>query len=104
MRGRTPHQSLGWALNNPPPHAARYRASQAAKARIRGGAGGNRNWRSRDDNMGGRGDGPKALPQRPFTPPMEMWDCEIEEEEAAAAAAKANEEDGEQTQEEEEEN
>ena len=54
--------------------------------------------------MGGRGDSPKALPQRPLTPPIEKWDCEFKEEEAAAAAAKASQEDSEQTQEEEEEN
>ena len=41
--------------------------------------------------MGGWRDAPKALPQRPPTPPVEKWDCEIEEEEAAAAAAAAKE-------------
>ena len=107
MRGRTPHRGMGWAINNPPPHAARYRAAQAAKARTRGGAGGDCDWRARDDNMGRRGDASKAIPQHPPTPPIEKWDCNIEEEEAAVAAAAANatdEEDDGGEEEEEEEN
>ena len=49
--------------------------------------------------MEGRGNGPQTLPQRPPTPAVEKWECDIEEEEAAAAAAATTDEE-----EEEEEN
>ena len=71
---------MGRSVNNPPPHAACYRASQAAKKGTGGGAGGDRDWRLRNDNLGGWRDGPKTLPQRPPTPPVEPWDCDIEGE------------------------
>ena len=31
--------------------------------------------------MRGRGGSPEALPKRPSTPPIEKWDCDLEEEE-----------------------
>ena len=70
------------------PHAARYRASQAAKERAGRGAGGHRDWRQRDanGNLGGWRDSTQALPKRPPTPPVELWDCDIEELEAAKVA------------------
>ena len=82
---------MGRAVDNPPPHAAHYLASQEAKKRARGGAGGDRNWRSRGGNssLGGRGDGTQALAQRPPTPPVELWDYEIEEQKKAASTPTA---------------
>ena len=42
--------------------------------------------------MGGRGDRPQTLPAHPPTPPIEKWDCDLEEEEAEAAAEDQEEE------------
>ena len=42
--------------------------------------------------MGEWGDRPQTLPERPPTPAIEKWDCDIEEEEAKAAAAATNQE------------
>ena len=77
---------MGRLVNNPPLHAARYRASQAAKKGAGGGAGRDRDWRARNDNLGGWRDSAQALPKCPPTPPIELWDCDIEEAAAAAAA------------------
>ena len=96
------HLTEVWAtIHNPPQHAARYRAAQAAKERTRGGGGGDPDWRTRDDNMGGWRDSIKALSQHPPTPPVEPWDCNIEEEQAAAVAAGTSTTTGEDEEEEE---
>ena len=41
--------------------------------------------------MGGRGNSPEALPKRPPTPPIEKWDCDIEEEENWDTATSSDE-------------
>ena len=68
-RGRKTHQGMGHAIQDPPPHAARYRAAKAAKTGLRGGAGRDRNWRVQSsDRVGGRGNCLQILPKRPPTP------------------------------------
>ena len=78
---------MGRLVNNPPLHAARYRASQAAKKGAGGGAGRDSDWRARNDNLGGWRDCAQALPKCPPTPPIEPWDCDIEEATADKAPA-----------------
>ena len=77
----------GTASQQSPTSRRTLPCSPSAQKGVGGGAGRDRDWRARNDNLGGWRDSAQALPKCPPTPPIELWDCDVEEAAAAATTA-----------------